>query len=72
MTDLLCGRCRQPIIVERDANRLRLRCPTHGVLLRYYALPPAVSAALQAAGLDINDLVNQALREEEPHHDPHP
>ena len=31
-----CGRI---VIVERSARRLVLRCPRHGVVLRYYADP---------------------------------
>jgi hypothetical protein len=37
MQQLRCGVCGRKLIVDRSNNRLILRCPKHGIVLRYYA-----------------------------------
>jgi hypothetical protein len=36
----LCPTCKAPLLVDRTAARLLLRCPVHGVVLAYYAASP--------------------------------
>ncbi len=34
-----CSVCGRKLKIDRTNNRLILRCPKHGVVLRYYAKP---------------------------------
>jgi hypothetical protein len=45
----LCCSCGLPAVVDRDHKRLLVKCPLHGVLVRYYAVrPPDTTARITA------------------------